>query len=49
VRPSGQHLADTFTVQDCGESPAHYQVLGIEAERPPTDVFPARMSRANMT
>jgi hypothetical protein len=30
--PSGQQLADTFTVQNFGEYPAHYQSLGIEID-----------------
>lgn len=32
--PPGQQLADSFTVQDFGEYPTHYQSLGIEIDPP---------------
>jgi hypothetical protein len=32
--PPGQHLTDSFTVQNSGEFPAHYQSLGIEIDPP---------------
>jgi len=32
--PFGQRLDDTFTVQNFGEFPAHYQSLGIEIDDP---------------
>ena len=32
--PPGQQLADSFTVQNFGEYPAHYQSLGIEIDPP---------------
>jgi hypothetical protein len=32
--PPGQHLTDSFTVQNFGEYPAHYQSLGIEIDPP---------------
>ena len=32
--PLGQHLADSFTVQNFGEYQAHYQSLGVEIDPP---------------